>query len=312
MNRRNAVRAITGGLLARSLRAAPQPLTPAEFARRLKGPILSFPTVYTDKYDVDFEAIGKIIEQGVKAGVKVVALTNGNSHYASLSLDEIRQLTRATVDAVRGRALVIAATGPWWTRPAVEYAQYASRAGADAVQVLMPPEGSTSGYRAHFEAVARSVSCPIVIHGKPSLELLTALAKIENVVGFKEEFTPEYTLQIYQAFGQRFAIFAGGSKARLLTYRPYGMQAYYSAFSTFAPQIAMRFWGAVEANDMNAAKEIVLRYDVPFFERWSFPFWAATLEHFGLARRFVRPPAESFNDAQMREVAAFYRSLNLG
>jgi dihydrodipicolinate synthase/N-acetylneuraminate lyase len=143
------------------------------------------------------------------------------------------------------------------------------------------------------------------------MELFRLLRPIESIVAFKEEFTPDYTLRIYHEFGDRWNIFAGGTKARLLTYRPYGMRAYYSAFSTFAPRVAMRFWHAVEKNDMTGARQVIMEYDVPFFDRWSFPFWAATLEHFGLARRFVRPPAVSFTDAEMKVVGVFYRELGL-
>jgi len=39
--------------------------------------------------------------------------------------------------------------------------------------------------------------------------------------------------------------------------------------------------------------------------------WTATLEHFGIARRYMRPPAVSFRDGQMKDVAAFYRRLGL-
>jgi dihydrodipicolinate synthase/N-acetylneuraminate lyase len=181
----------------------------------------------------------------------------------------------------------------------------------DAVQVAMPPEGTDESYAEHFRVVAASTPRAIVIHGQPSMALLRRLKPIENIVAFKEEFTPDYTLQIYAEFGDRWNIFAGGSKARLLTYLPYGMRAYYSAFSTFAPQIARGFWHAVEHSDIAAAARVVLRYDVPFFRRWSMPFWTATLERFGLARRYLRPPAITFSDAEMIGVDKFYRDLGL-
>ncbi len=293
------------------LAAERKPLTPADAKAAIHGPIVSFPTVYTERFAVDLDGVRKIIDTGVRGGARVVALTNGNNHYDRLTYDEVRQLTRGVLEAVNGRAMTIAATGPWWTGQAVDYARYATSLGADAIQVLMPPEGTDASYAEHFRAVAASTPRAIVIHGQPSLGLLRLLNPITNIVAFKEEFTPDYTLRIYEEFGDRWNIFAGGTKARLLTYRPYGMHAYYSAFSTFAPRIAMQFWHAVERNDIPAATQVVLHYDVPFFKRWSFPFWAATLEHFGIARRYVRPPAVSFTGPEMRDVADFYRKLGL-
>jgi len=136
----------------------------------------------------------------------------------------------------------------------------ATSLGADAIQVFMPPDGSDESYYEHFRAIAGSTPRAIAIHGQPSMALLRMLKPIENIVAFKEEFSPEYTLQIYEEFGDRWNIFAGGSKSRLLTYLPYGMHAYYSAFSTFAPQVAMNFWHAVERKDLAAAGEQMTRY----------------------------------------------------
>ena len=294
-----------------ALRGERTPLSPGAFKARLRGPILSFPTVYDARFAIDFEGVRAILKKGLGGGAGVVALTKGNNQYDTLTHDEVRQLTRAVVEAVEDRAPVIAATGSWWTGQAVDFARYATSLGAAAIQVFMPPDGSDESYYEHFRAIAGSTPRAIVIHGQPSMALLRKLKPIENIVAFKEEFTPDYTLQIYQEFGDRWNIFAGGSKSRLLTYLPYGMHAYYSAFSTFAPQVAMNFWHAVERKDLAAAGQLVLRYDVPFFRRWSMPFWTATLEHFGIAHRYMRPPAVSFSDAQMKDVASFYRGLGL-
>ena len=306
-------RRLLGVLGAAPLAAYAQrkPSSPDEFKARLRGPILSFPTVYNQRFGIDFDAIRRIIDTGIRAGVGVVALTRGNNQYDSLTYDEERQLTRIVVESAGARAAVIAATGPWWTEQAVDFARYATSLGVDAVQIAMPPEGTDDSYAEHFRLVAASTPRAIVIHGQPSMALWRRLQPMENIVAFKEEFTPDYSLQIYAEFGDRWNIFAGGSKARLLTYLPYGMRAYYSAFSTFAPQIAMRFWHAVEHADIAAAAQVVLRYDVPFFERWTMPFWTATLERFGVARRYLRPPAVSFSDLEMKRVDKFYRDLGL-
>ena len=288
-----------------------RPLAAADFRTRLDGPILSFPTPYRADGAVDYGAVRRVIEQGVRAGVRVVTLTRGNNHYDWLTWQEIRDLTRTMVETVAGRALTIAATGGWPTMQAVEYARYAADVGADAVQVNPPAEGSDASLAEHFRAVARAGGRPVVIHSQPSMALLRKLAEIENVVAIKEEFTTDYTVPIYAEFGDRFAIFAGGTKARLLAYRPYGMHAYYSAFATFAPRIAMRFWKAVTSADTKTASDMVLQYDVPFFQRWSHGFWLATLECFGLATRHLRAPRVSFTEQEMKDVATFYRGLGL-
>jgi 5-dehydro-4-deoxyglucarate dehydratase len=291
--------------------AQKKPTPPSEFKRRLRGPILSAPTPYTADFKVDYQGLRNMIRGGLNAGIGVFALTAGNSQYHALSYQEIKELTRVMVDAVDGRGLTIAATGPWWTGMAVDYARFAQSVGADAVQVLLAQDGDEDGHVEHFKAVVASTELGIVIHGDPSLKLIERLIALDSVVAMKEEFSYDFTLQVYRKFGDRLNIFAGGTKSRFMVYQPYGMQAYYSAFATFAPKVAMQFWSAVEKTDMRQAKKIIMQYDLPFFERWSHPFWRATLEYFGIAKRCLRPPERSFNDQQMIGLKNFYDNLEL-
>src|SRR5262245_40036355 len=97
--------------------------TPADLKQRIEGPILSYPTAYTSDFKLDLAGMRRMIDAGVRAGVKVVAQTAGNSMYATLTYDEIKALTRNMVEAAAGRALTIAATGPWWTGQSVDYAR---------------------------------------------------------------------------------------------------------------------------------------------------------------------------------------------
>jgi dihydrodipicolinate synthase/N-acetylneuraminate lyase len=305
------VAAAVGGNLA-PLRAEKSSITPVEFKQRLTGPILSIPTVYTRERKIDRDGIRNMVELASKAGVKVFSLTAGNSQYDRLTYEEIKELTRIAVESVAGKGILIAATGAWWTGQAVDYGRFAESIGADALQVTVPAGSSDDQLLAHLQAIASSTRLGLVLHGQPSLRMLERLLAIESLVAMKEEFTVEYTVPVYQRFGERLNIFAGGGKARFLMYQPYGMRAFYSTFATFAPQIGMRFWNAVQRGDVKTAREIIFRYDVPFFERWTHSFWRATLEHFGVAKRFMRSPDETFTDGQMAEVKAFYSGLGLG
>jgi dihydrodipicolinate synthase/N-acetylneuraminate lyase len=308
--RRELLAIAAGGFVAaRSARATPDP---DEFRRRLTGPILSVPTVYTEDFRVDSEGLRKIVDTGVSAGSHVIALTAGNGQYDRLTYEEIKQLTRTVAQATAGRGLMIAATGPWWTGQAVDYARFAASVGADAVQVFLPPYGDEDMLFEHFRQIAAATKLSIVLHGQTPLPLLKRLMTIESIVAYKEEYPPAYSVEVFSLYGKRLNIFAGGQKSRYLMFQPYGMQAYYSTFSTFAPEIPRRFWSACEKKDFEAAREIVVRYDVPFFAAWSHPFWRATMERFGVAKRYIRPPDRSFTERQLLDLKDFYRKLGIG
>jgi dihydrodipicolinate synthase/N-acetylneuraminate lyase len=314
IDRRQWMRMSSGVLWGSSLygvrpsRSAP---TPADFQKGLKGPICSVPTVYDESFRLDSEGFRNIVKTGVKAGCRVFALTAGNSQYDRLTYDEVKELTRTLVDSVAGRGLTIAATGQWWTGQVIDYARFSENAGADALQVFVPTFGDSDTVFEHFQKIAAATKLGIVLHGQVPMPLLKRLLSIDSIVAYKEEYPPSYSTEVFALYGKRLNIFAGGQKSRYLIFQPYGMQAYYSTFSTFAPEVTRKFWDACQAGDLTAARDVVVKYDVPFFQKWSHAYWRATLETFGLAKRYLRPPDRYFTTQQVSDVKPFFRELGL-
>lgn len=291
-------------------------VTPEEFRRKLEGPICSVPTVYNEDRSLDLVSFRRIIDTGAKAGAVAFALTSGNSQYDRLSYDEIKQLTRTLVDAVAGRGLTIGATGPWWTGQAVDYARFAAEVGVDAVQVQLPAWGDAASIVEHYRGVAHAAKRAIVLHGQVPVPVLRKLVEIDEISAYKEEYPALYSREVFEEFGGRINIFAGGQKGNFLAFRPYGMKAYYSTFSTFAPPVTKRFWHAVKSGDMKDASEVVMKYDVPFFRGtplggWTQAYWRATLEVFGVAKRYMRQPEVTLADREVAGIREFQRKLGL-
>ncbi|MEP6536881.1 MAG: dihydrodipicolinate synthase family protein [Bryobacteraceae bacterium] len=280
-------------------------VTPVQFKEKLTGPICSVPTPYTERFAIDHAAIKRIVECGLKAGSHVFALTAGNSQYDRLTYEEIKALTSTLVQAVNGRGMVIGATGPWWTGQAVDYARFAESSGVDAVQVFLPAYGDEDMLFDHFREIAGAGKCAIVLHGQVPMPLLKRILTFDSIVAYKEEYPVIYSVDVFTQYGKRLNIFAGGQKSRYLMYQPYGMQAYYSTFSTFEPSVPKKFWQACERGDTPAAIDVVKRYDVPFFAKFSHPFWRATLETFGTASRFSSAAGSRFHGRPDRGTEGF-------
>lgn len=286
---------------------AKQLLSPDEFKQKLVGPIFSVPTPFREDRELDGEGLARGVARAKRAGVTNFAATAGNSQYSSLAYEEVKELTKIMVDAVAGEGLFIAASDSWWTKRVLDFAAFAESAGADALQLMIPQRsGSDALTVAHFKAVASATRLPLVLHGVFSEPLLRELVKIDSIVAMKEDSTLEYYIDRQVAFGKRINIFCGGQEHRFLVGRPYGARAFYSTYTTFAPDISMKFWKAIQANDEAAATEITLKYDYPFIKRFTHSFWHATLEHFGVGKRYLRPPQESYSNEQMADVKAFF------
>jgi 5-dehydro-4-deoxyglucarate dehydratase len=288
-------------------------LSSKEFHARLQGPIQSGHSPFTADFMVDYAGVRNMVARGLRYGIRVFAMTAGNGQYHSLEQNEIRAIAAAMVEAASDEAIVIAATGDWWTGLTVDYARYSEAIGADALQVMLPTRAeSEPAIVQHFQAVASATKLPIVLHGHYSTPLLKKLLPaVPAIVAMKEDGELAYYIDRQIEFGDRLNIFAGGAESRFLVGQPYGAKAFYSTYSGFAPDISMRFWEAARRGDVKAAADITRRYDHPFISRFTHPFWHATLEYFGVAQRYMRPPQATYTDEQMVEVKAFFDAQGL-
>lgn len=299
------------------------PMKPAEFKEALRGPILSAPTAFTADGSIDYAGMKKVMERALDYGCKVITLTSGNNRYDRLSYQEIKNLTRLMVDAGQGRAITIAATYKTWSIDTViAYVRYAESIGASAVQVDCPEgfmqDSSIGSIRAFYSQVAAQTHLGIVLHGYYSAALLKALITIPSVVALKEDVADlNYYVQRQIVFGDRLAIFAGGSDSRYLFGYAYGSPAYFSTLYSYAPWIGRQYWNAIQAKDLKKAVAIANHYDIPFMKRWSFPFWTAAIAYLGGSQRYIRfkkgdkQGAETLSDDELMQMQAFVDSLGL-
>ena len=59
-------------------------------------------------------------------------------------------------------------------------------------------------------------------------------------------------------------------------------------------------------------RDIVEKYDHPLIShRFSHPFWHASLDYFGVAGRYLRPPQHTYTNEEMKEVKAFYDRIGV-
>src|SRR6476620_7909459 len=70
-----------------------RPLGPQEFKKNLAGPILSLPTTFNEDLTINHDAIHRMIGRAIRYGVPIFELTAGNSKYACLTFDEIKDVT---------------------------------------------------------------------------------------------------------------------------------------------------------------------------------------------------------------------------
>jgi len=291
----------------------------------LTGPIASVRTPFNEDGSVDFAGVRKIIDFDIAAPSKAIVLTAGDSHYFALSDAEISEMARVAVEHTAGRAMVVVADRQYATPQAVEFAQYAADVGADVLMVL-PPDWAHSATPEtlveHYTAVARHIPVMLVTgvflprgidFALKALEMI--YDQVEGVVAIKDDFCGEFARKMGMMVQERWAVWAGGQKQNHMNAHPYGCDGYLSSFISFRPEVAHRYWDAIQTNDLPAARAVIRDFDMPFFDfirTMQGGFDAAIhgiLEISGLAGRWRRKPYYSLSDEEMEVLAEFMRDL---
>ncbi len=123
----------------------------------------------------------------------VISGTGGESPTTSDA--EKTDLLAAVVDAVGGRAHVVAGVGTFDTVHSIHLAEQAAKAGAHALLCVTPyySRPPQTGLLAHFRAVADATDLPVLLYDIPhrsgvpiATETLLALAEHERIVGVKD------------------------------------------------------------------------------------------------------------------------------
>lgn len=297
-------------------------MSPKLFKEKLRGPILSAPTAFDSTFQIDYKGMAKVITHALDYGCRVVTLTSGNSMYDRITYSEIKKLTKMMVETVANRGVTIAATGRWPMDTILDYVHYAQKIGASAVQVD-PPENSDIDSNIQktvrfYQEVSRNTKLAIILHGYYSNKLLNELLKIKSIVALKEDVADlNYYVDRQIMFGDRIAVFAGGSDARYLFGYPYGSPAYFSVLYSYAPAIGLKFWQAIQHKDLKTAVNIAKKYDFPFMKKWTRPFWAAAIEYMGGSQRYIRPKtgeiqkSKTLNERELAEMRNFMCGLGL-
>ncbi len=161
-----------------------------------KGAGVAIVTPFTNNNEVNYDKLGELIECQIAAGTDAIVICGTTGEASTLSHEEHLECIRYTVEKVAKRVPVIAGTGSNSTETAIYLSQESEKYGADALLVVTPyyNKATQKGLIAHFTAVAKSVSVPIILYNVPGRTgcnilpqtVATLVKDVENIVGIKE------------------------------------------------------------------------------------------------------------------------------
>ena len=152
-------------------------------------------TPFTPDGSVDLDRAVALADRLVDDGNDGLVVSGTTGESPTTHRQEKSDLLRAVVDAVGGRAHVVAGIGSNDTAHAVLMAQDAAKAGAAGLLSVTPyyNKPPQEGVIAHMEAVVAATDLPIMLYDIPgragiamTSETLVRLAEIEQVVALKD------------------------------------------------------------------------------------------------------------------------------
>jgi 4-hydroxy-tetrahydrodipicolinate synthase len=214
---------------------------------------------------VDEKSFRDLIEWQIGEGTNGFVPVGTTGESPTLTHDEHLQVVEWCIDQSKGRVPVIAGAGSNSTSEAIELAQHAEEAGADAVLVVTPyyNKPTQEGLYQHFKAVNDAIGIPIIIYNIParsvidmSVDTMTRLFELKNIAGVKDA-----TANVVRASQQRAAMGPefnqlSGEDATALGFMAHGGHGCISVTSNVAPRLCAEFQGACLRGDYSAALQL--------------------------------------------------------
>lgn len=163
---------------------------------KLQGVYTPIITIMKEDGSIDMVNMEKHINHLCEAGIHGILFFGSLGEFYACSMEEKKAVIDMAVRVINHRAAMIVGVGGTALKDVLELAQYAQKAGADAINVVSPFYfGPTEeGAIAYFGKIAEAVSLPIQLYNFPARvgadltpNVIAELAKkYSNIVGVKD------------------------------------------------------------------------------------------------------------------------------
>ena len=214
---------------------------------------------------LDEKAFRDLVEWQIAEGTHGLVPVGTTGESPTLSHDEHKLVVEWCVDQAKGRVPVIAGAGSNSTKEAIDLAQHAEHAGADAVLVVAPyyNKPTQEGLYQHFKAINDAIGIPIIMYNIParsvidiSVGTMKRLFELKNITGVKDATAnPARISQQREAMGPEFNQLSG-EDITCLGFMAHGGHGCISVTSNVAPRLCSEFQNACLKGDFASALKL--------------------------------------------------------
>ncbi|VAV95423.1 4-hydroxy-tetrahydrodipicolinate synthase [hydrothermal vent metagenome] len=226
----------------------------------------SIPALVTPFRDgvIDVPALAGFVEWQIASGSHGLVPCGTTGEASTLEPDERQLVIKTCVAQAKGRVPVIAGAGSNATHRAVDLAQMAKQAGADAILVSAPwyNKPNQDGIIAHFAAISK-VGIPVIIYNVPgrtvvdiSVQSMGQISKLPNMAGVKDATGDLMRVQAHREIcGADFVLLSGDDPTALGFYQQGGVGCI-SVTANVLPETCAAFQNALRENDLPLAQKL--------------------------------------------------------
>ncbi|RWC05156.1 MULTISPECIES: 4-hydroxy-tetrahydrodipicolinate synthase [unclassified Mesorhizobium] len=232
----------------------------------LRGSLTALVTPFEKSGRFDEKAFRALVAWQIAEGTTGLVPVGTTGESPTLSHDEHRHVVRVCIEVAKGRAPVVAGAGSNNTEEAVGLVQYAEKAGADAALVVTPyyNKPTQRGLYAHFAAVAKATSLPIIIYNIPPRSVIDMTPEtmgelvrdFRNIIGVKDATGKVERVSEQRATCGKDFIQLSGEDASALGFNAHGGVGCISVTANVAPRLCAEFQEATLSGENAKALDL--------------------------------------------------------
>lgn len=232
--------------------------------QHLEGIITALLTGIDEKDQLNEESTRKLARRAIDSGVHGLFILGTNGEFHALSEEEKERVATIIIEEANHQIPVIVGVGGNSTVEVQRRSKRMEDLGADYLSVITPffePPSQEELYD-YFKDIAASVNIPIMIYNMPSRsgvsvspDTVTALSKIENIIGIKDSSGDIDQVKAYIDATKDFDVFAGADSLILQTLQ-HGGSGGVAATSNMFPRLTVDIYTNWKNNDEQEAEAL--------------------------------------------------------
>ncbi len=236
----------------------------------IRGILIPLITPFDERERVDDQMMRRLVDFYVKAGVQGLFALGSSGQGPAMSIAERKRAAEIAIDQAAGHLPVIIHAGTADAQSTVELAEHAAAKGAAGIGVIPPyyySDHTEYEIVAHYRAVARAVSLPILIYENPKYSGISVpppfaakmKQEIPTIRAIKVAYGQGALLEYVRLFPSDVSVFTGNSD--LFGLVPFGLAGMINPPTSFLPELCVELWRALESKQYEKAVEAQRRVD---------------------------------------------------